>query len=59
MIELLETWLPLLPGWILENLLDQLILPRLQAEVEGWNPLTDTMPIHSWLHPWLPLMGEQ
>lgn len=25
-------------------------------EVESWNPLTDTVPIHSWIHPWLPLM---
>lgn len=25
-------------------------------KVESWNPLTDTVPIHSWIHPWLPLM---
>lgn len=25
-------------------------------QVENWNPLTDTVPIHSWIHPWLPLM---
>lgn len=24
--------------------------------MESWNPLTDTVPIHSWVHPWLPLM---
>ncbi|XP_077493306.1 septin interacting protein 1 isoform X1 [Amblyomma americanum] len=58
-IELLETWMPLLPRWILENLLEQFVLPRLQTEVEAWNPLTDTVPIHSWLHPWLPLMGSR
>lgn len=58
-IELLETWMPLLPPWILHNVLDQFVLPRLQQEVELWNPLTDTMPIHSWLHPWLPLMGSR
>ncbi|KAH6924664.1 hypothetical protein HPB50_021805 [Hyalomma asiaticum] len=57
LIELLETWMPLLPRWMLENILDQFVLPKLQTEVEAWNPLTDTMPIHSWLHPWLPLMG--
>lgn len=58
-IELLENWMPLLPGWIMDNILEQLILPRLQKEVEDWNPLTDTMPIHAWLHPWLPLMGNR
>ncbi|XP_053397449.1 tuftelin-interacting protein 11-like [Mercenaria mercenaria] len=58
-IELLETWMPLLPTWVMENILDQLVLPRLMQEVENWNPLTDTMPIHAWLHPWLPLMGDK
>lgn len=24
--------------------------------MDNWNPLTDTVPIHSWIHPWLPLM---
>lgn len=56
-IDLLECWMPLLPTWIMDNILDQIILPRLQSEVESWDPTTDTMPIHAWLHPWLPLMG--
>ncbi|XP_071492519.1 tuftelin-interacting protein 11-like [Diadema antillarum] len=58
-IEFLENWLPLVPRWILNNILDQLILPKLQRAVEQWNPLTDIVPIHSWLHPWLPLLGEK
>lgn len=51
--------MPMLPPWVMENILDQLVLPRLLQEVENWNPLTDTMPIHAWLHPWLPLMGDK
>ncbi len=58
LIEILEVWLPVLPTWIMGNVLEQLVLPKLQQEVEDWNPLTDTMPIHGWLHPWLPLMGN-
>lgn len=58
-IELLETWKPVLPPWMMENILDQLVLPRLLQEVENWNPLTDPVPLHSWLHPWLPLMGDK
>ncbi|ETE71201.1 Tuftelin-interacting protein 11, partial [Ophiophagus hannah] len=51
-----HSWRHIIPVWILENILDQLIFPKLQKEVENWNPLTDTVPIHSWIHPWLPLM---
>ncbi|XP_038071754.1 tuftelin-interacting protein 11-like isoform X2 [Patiria miniata] len=58
-IDLLENWLPLLPQWLLNNILDQLIYPRLQETVDEWNPLTDIIPIHAWLHPWLPLMGDK
>ncbi|XP_012287258.1 tuftelin-interacting protein 11 [Orussus abietinus] len=59
LIELIEQWIPLLPGWILENILDLLILPKLTLEVEEWNPLTDTVPIHTWIHPWLPLIRNR
>ena len=58
LIEVLESWMPLLPPWMFQNILDQLVNPKLQMEVDRWNPLTDTMPIHAWLHPWLPLMGK-
>ncbi len=57
-VDLLEAWMPLLPTWIMNNILDQLVLPRLQSEVETWDPTTDPYPIHAWVHPWLPLMGQ-
>lgn len=50
--------MPLLPNWVLENILDLLVLPKLTLEVEEWNPLTDTVPIHTWIHPWLPLLRK-
>jgi len=43
----------------MQHVLEQLVLVRLQAEVELWNPLTDTTPIHTWLHPWLPPLGDR
>ncbi|XP_054276836.1 tuftelin-interacting protein 11-like [Macrosteles quadrilineatus] len=58
MVEFVETWKPLVPSWTMDNVLQQLILPRLHQEVEEWNPLTDTIPIHTWIHPWLPLLGK-
>uniref|UniRef100_A0A8C5PIU2 Tuftelin-interacting protein 11 n=1 Tax=Leptobrachium leishanense TaxID=445787 RepID=A0A8C5PIU2_9ANUR len=59
MVDFLDSWVHLLPVWVLDNILDQLIFPKLQKEVENWNPLTDTVPIHSWIHPWLPLMQSR
>lgn len=57
MVDLLEAWENILPMWVMENILDQLILPRIQKEVDNWNPLTDLVPIHAWIHPWLPRLG--
>ncbi|CAH6778721.1 tuftelin-interacting protein 11 [Phodopus roborovskii] len=56
MVDFLDSWAHIIPVWIMDNILDQLIFPKLQKEVDNWNPLTDTVPIHSWIHPWLPLM---
>uniref|UniRef100_H2YDR9 Tuftelin-interacting protein 11 n=1 Tax=Ciona savignyi TaxID=51511 RepID=H2YDR9_CIOSA len=35
------------------------VLPQLQKEVDCWDPLTDPIPLHSWIHPWLPHMKER
>ncbi len=34
MLRLVDRWTRLLPKWILENLLEQVILPRIQNEVD-------------------------
>lgn len=52
MATLLDTWAPVLPSKVLDSILDQLVLPKLQQTVEIWDPLTDTMPIHIWILPW-------
>uniref|UniRef100_H0XL48 Tuftelin-interacting protein 11 n=1 Tax=Otolemur garnettii TaxID=30611 RepID=H0XL48_OTOGA len=59
MVDLMNSWVHIIPMWILDNILDQLIFPMLQKEAENWNPLTDTIPIHSWVNPWLPLRQAQ
>ncbi|CAI8029156.1 Tuftelin-interacting protein 11 [Geodia barretti] len=58
-IDLLEMWMPLLPTWQMENILEQMVLPRLQHGVQNWDPTTDTVPLHTWVHPWLPLMERK
>ena len=58
LVVLFETWKTLIPTGVAKHLYEQLILPRIQQEVDQWNPLLDTVPIHTWIHPWLPLMSD-
>ena len=41
------------------SILSTAVMPRLKYEVEKWNPTVDTVPIHWWLHPWLPLLRSE
>lgn len=59
MLAFLEGWEKLLPAPILTHVLEMLILPKLQVAVENWEPRQETVPIHAWLHPWLPYLGVQ
>ncbi|XP_073974704.1 septin interacting protein 1 [Rhodnius prolixus] len=56
---LFETWESVVPKWILDNLLQQQVMAKLQETVEQWNPLTDTIPIHTWVLPWMPQLGKR
>lgn len=58
-VDILNKWKSLLPNWILKNILEQIILPKLISETEEWNPVTDEIQIHTWTHPWLPIMKER
>ncbi|KAK3858061.1 hypothetical protein Pcinc_014682 [Petrolisthes cinctipes] len=59
LLTLLEAWpAPLVPEWIRAHLLQQVVLPRITETVNGWDPLQDTVAIHTWLHPWLPFLAE-
>jgi len=54
---IISTWGPVLPPYILDNIIDHLLMPKLVRAVDEWNPRTDTVPIHAWLHPFLPILG--
>ncbi|KHN87809.1 Septin and tuftelin-interacting protein 1 -like protein [Toxocara canis] len=59
MLTVIGKWLSLLPIWMRENLLEQVIIPRISSQVDEWNPLADHVPIHTWMHPWLDVMGDR
>ena len=59
MAALLDTWSALLPDWMLDNVLEQIILNRLTQAVNEWDPLTDIYPIHTWILPWASILGTK
>ena len=58
-VGVLQAWDPALSAPIRDHLLIHQVLPALTKAVEAWEPRQETVPIHSWLHPWLPWIGAQ
>ena len=56
-IKLYELWSSFLPPFIRDNLLDQLILPKVQKAVTDWNSKNAKASLHAIVFPWLPFIG--
>lgn len=61
---LVHAWRSLLPAFIFSNIMDQLVVPKLRAALQSWDPrkrshhhkhvsIKYAQP-HTWLFPWLP-----
>ncbi|MCJ1459804.1 hypothetical protein MMC28_010183 [Mycoblastus sanguinarius] len=65
LIELVKTWQPVLPSFVLANVIDQLVIRRLTDAVAAWKPRSaqkrsrHSEPPHVWLFPWLEYLDEQ
>ncbi|RDB23676.1 hypothetical protein Hypma_009153 [Hypsizygus marmoreus] len=56
-VRLYEVWSTFLPPFIRDNLLDQLILPKVQKAVADWNPKRSHEPLQAIVFPWMPHVG--
>src|SRR5215467_10991954 len=56
-VKLYEAWSTFLPPFIRDNILDQLILPKLHKAVADWNSKRSSVSLHSIVFPWLPFIG--
>ncbi|CCG83659.1 putative G-patch domain protein [Taphrina deformans PYCC 5710] len=58
-LNLLEAWAPLTPSFLRDQIINQLVMPRLTERIQKWNPRTDTVSnTLLWLFQWLPYLAD-
>jgi tuftelin-interacting protein 11 len=62
-VRFLEAWTPILPRFMRDNVLNQLILPKISSQVGDWNPrrqkLGSEYSLASVVFPWLSLLQDR
>ncbi|KAG2075749.1 TFP11-domain-containing protein [Suillus decipiens] len=56
-VKLYEAWSTFLPPFVRDNILDQLILPKVSKAVADWSPKRSMVSLHALVFPWLPYLG--
>ena len=60
----MESWNPILPAFIRDNILDQLVLPKVKKAVDAWDPKRSKVgsvriSLAGIVFPWLPMLGDR
>ncbi|KAJ0743232.1 putative septin and tuftelin interacting protein [Helianthus annuus] len=58
LLKFLDSWEKLIPHQALQTVLDNIVMPKLSAAVNSWDP-TKHITIHRLVHPWIPLLGQK
>lgn len=56
-VKLYESWSSFVPTFIRDNILDQLVLPKIQKAIADWNVKKSKVSLQSIVFPWLPHVG--
>lgn len=56
-VKFYETWAGFLPGFVRDNILDQLIIPKINRAIASWDPKHPTVSLQRLVFPWLPHLG--
>ncbi|KAI7749074.1 hypothetical protein M8C21_033853 [Ambrosia artemisiifolia] len=59
LLKFLDSWEKLMPHQALQTVLDNIVMPKLTAAVNSWDPTQEHSAIHKWVHPWLLLLGQK
>ena len=57
-VKIIDNWYPILPKFVFDNVMDQLILPKVQKSVDDWKP-SHPKPLHAFIFPWLPFVQDR